>query len=202
MERGEHREVGLFGGSFNPVHTSHVALARQLLEAAGLDEVWFMVSPQNPLKRQADLLDDSLRLEMVREALREEPRMKACDDEFALPRPSYTWNTLQALGQRYPLCRFTLLVGGDNWAAFSRWYRYRDILDHYRVAVYPRPGSVIGEAALPASVMLVKARLMDISSTEIRRRIAAGLPVSGWLDPGVERIVRERNLYAFSPKAT
>lgn len=202
MESESLRTVGLFGGSFNPIHTGHVALARQLLEAAGLDEVWFMVSPQNPLKRQCDLLDDSQRLELVREALKDEPRMRACDDEFELPRPSYTWNTLQVLGLRYPQCRFTLLVGGDNWAAFNRWYRYRDILDHYRVAVYPRPGSVIDEAALPANVTLVHARLMDISSTEIRRRIAAGLSVSGWLAPGVERMVRERNLYAFSGQTT
>ena len=97
------KKVGIFGGSFNPIHTGHIALAKSLCEKVGLDEVWFMVSPMNPFKKHAtDLLDDHLRLEMVENALEEEPQLKACDYEFHLPKPSYTWHTLQAMSKEYP----------------------------------------------------------------------------------------------------
>ena len=112
--------IGIFGGSFNPIHKGHVALARQLLRRAQLDEVWFLVSPQNPLKPQSLLLDDNMRLEMARLALKDEPHLVASDYEFHLPRPSYTWNTLQHLSQDYPQHRFTLIIGADNWQLFSR----------------------------------------------------------------------------------
>ena len=111
------KKVGIFGGSFNPIHTGHIALAKSLCEKAGLDEVWFMVSPQNPFKQAAtDLLDDSLRFELVEKALKGESQLKACNYEFHLPKPSYTWHTLQALSKDYPDIAFTLLIGGDNWA--------------------------------------------------------------------------------------
>ena len=131
-------EIGIFGGSFNPVHCGHIALARQLLAAVGLDEVWFMVSPQNPLKAPAGLLPDGVRFRLVRQALAGEPRLVASDYEFGLPRPSYTWTTLCSLSRDYPAHRFSLVIGGDNWQLFPRWYRAADILRHYRVVVYPR----------------------------------------------------------------
>ena len=132
------KSVGIFGGSFNPIHTGHIALAKSLCEKAGLDEVWFMVSPMNPFKKAAtDLLDDQLRLEMVKKALEGEPQLQACDYEFHLPKPSYTWHTLQAISKDYPDIRFTLLIGGDNWAAFDKWYHHDDILAHYPIVVYP-----------------------------------------------------------------
>ena len=133
------KKVGIFGGSFNPIHTGHIALAKSLCEKACLDEVWFMVSPMNPFKKTAtDLLDDHLRLEMVEKALEHEPQLKACDYEFRLPKPSYTWHTLQAISKDYPENEFTLLIGGDNWAAFDKWYHHDDILAHYPIVVYPR----------------------------------------------------------------
>ena len=119
--------IGLFGGSFNPIHNGHVRLAKSLLQEAALDEVWFLVSPQNPFKQDQQLLDDDKRLQLVRLALKEEPQLMASDFEFHLPKPSYTWNTLQALEQEYPERKFTLLIGGDNWEAFDKWYCYETI---------------------------------------------------------------------------
>ncbi len=178
-------KVGIFGGSFNPVHTGHIALAKSLCQKAGLDEVWFMVSPMNPFKKHAtDLLADHLRLEMVQKAVENEPQLKASDYEFLLPKPSYTWNTLQALSADYPDTAFTLLIGGDNWAAFDKWYRSADILAHYPIVVYPRQGSHTGDVT--EGVTIVETPLLDISSTEIRQRIGEGKSISGMVPLAVE----------------
>lgn len=134
--------IGLFGGSFNPIHNGHVALGREMLSAVALDEVWYMVSPQNPLKKTAgDLAPEEIRFVLTQKALEDEPRLKASDYEFNLPRPSYTWNTLQHLTQDYPDDEFVLIIGGDNWECFDRWAHYEDILREYEIAVYPRRGT-------------------------------------------------------------
>lgn len=173
-------KTGIYGGSFNPIHNGHIALATHLLQSAGLDEVWLMVSPQNPLKKQTDLLDDNLRLKMAQKALEDVPGVTASDYEFHLPRPSYTWDTLQALSHDYPDREFILLIGGDNWAHFQRWYRWQDILRHYCVIVYPRdnhPGTI-------------DAPLLDISSTDIRRRVRSGKSIKGLVPESIEEDVR------------
>ncbi|MBQ3361376.1 MAG: nicotinate (nicotinamide) nucleotide adenylyltransferase, partial [Prevotella sp.] len=151
-------KTGIFGGSFNPIHVGHVALAQAILRQCGLDEVWLMLSPQNPLKQETDLLDDQLRYEMAQKALEGVEGIKACNYEFRLPKPSYTWNTLQHLTEDYPDREFILIIGGDNWAQFERWRCLKDILRHHRVIVYPR-GNVIGTIDVP---------LINVSSTEIR----------------------------------
>lgn len=171
------RRIGIYGGSFNPIHNGHIAIARKMVELARLDEVWLVVSPQNPLKEAAGLLADDLRLEMTRCALAPYPELKASDYEFHLPRPSYMWNTLQALSADYPDCEFTLLIGADNWAVFDRWYHADDIVAHYPIAIYPRSGSPIDAATLPTTVRLYNTGLYDISSTEVRRRIKDGEPI-------------------------
>lgn len=164
------KKVAIFGGSFNPIHTGHIALAQAVQQQCGLDEVWLMVSPQNPLKRNdADLLDDSLRFEMAQKALEGVEGVKACDYEFHLPKPSYTWNTLQHLTKDYPGYTFTLLIGGDNWAHFQRWRHWKDILWHHDVIVYPRD-EYQGTISVP---------LLNVSSTEIRKRVRAGQSISG-----------------------
>ena len=181
------KSVGIFGGSFNPIHTGHIALAKSLCEKAGLDEVWFMVSPMSPFKKAAtDLLDDQLRLEMVKKALEGEPQLQACDYEFHLPKPSYTWHTLQAISQDFSDIRFTLLIGGDNWAAFDKWYHHDDILAHYPIVVYPRKGSDIGE--VPEGVTIVETPLLNISSTEIRHHIAKGESIHGMVPESIEQL--------------
>ncbi len=185
--------VGIFGGSFNPIHIGHIALAKSLCEKIGLDEVWFMVSPMNPFKQAAtDLLDDNLRLELVEKALENEPQLRACDYEFHLPKPSYTWHTLQAITLDYPDIAFTLLIGGDNWAAFDKWYHHDDILAHYPIVVYPRQGSDIRN--VPEGVTIVETPLLNISSTEIRRHIAEGKSITGMVPLSIEQKVT--NYYA------
>ncbi|MCH4181767.1 MAG: nicotinate-nucleotide adenylyltransferase [Prevotella sp.] len=167
----EKLKTGIYGGSFNPIHNGHIQLARQFLKGAGLDEVWLMVSPQNPWKQQEELLDDDKRFRLMQLALNGEKGLVAKDYEFYLPRPSYTWNTLQKLSHDFPDRSFTLLVGGDNWAYFHDWYHYKDILKNYPVCVYPREGITINEPSLPPHVSVLHAPLIHISSTDIRRRI-------------------------------
>ena len=163
------KRIGLFGGSFNPIHVGHIALAQSILRQCGMDEVWLMVSPQNPLKKEDDLLADNLRFEMAQQALADVQGVKASDYEFLLPKPSYTWNTLQHLSHDYPDCEFVLLIGGDNWAHFERWRHWQDILRNFEIAVYPRGGH-IGTMDVP---------LLNVSSTGIRQRVRTGQSVEG-----------------------
>lgn len=188
--------IGLFGGSFNPIHNGHVRLAKSLLQEAALDEVWFLVSPQNPFKQNQQLLDDDKRLQLVRLALKEEPQLMASDFEFHLPKPSYTWNTLQALEQEYPERKFTLLIGGDNWEAFDKWYCYEDILKRYPIIVYPRAGSKVPDVKFQASdIQIVKTPLINISSTQIRQRLQEGKSVRGLVNTEVAMVIEQEHLY-------
>lgn len=185
-------KTGIYGGSFNPIHNGHIAIARKMTELAGLDEVWLVVSPQNPLKERGDLLDDRLRLKMTRMALAPYPKLKASDFEFALPRPSYMWNTLQALSAAHPDREFTLLIGADNWEVFSRWYHHEDIIAHYPIAIYPRTGSPIDTDTLPSTVRMYDTGLYDISSTEVREKVARGEDVSQLVP---KEILKDVNLH-------
>lgn len=180
-------KTGLFGGSFNPIHNGHISLARQLREKAGLDEVWLMVSPQNPLKASSSLLDDDTRLAMARLAVEDQEGIVACDYEMQLPKPSYTWNTLQALSQDYPDREFVLMIGGDNWELFDKWYHADDIRKNYQIIVYPRRGAQGGFEDLD---------LIDISSTEIRQLIQAGKSINHLVPQAVAEYIKNHKLYA------
>ncbi len=182
--------VGLLGGSFNPIHIGHLALANYLCEYGGVDEVWFMVSPHNPLKSHAELWDDDLRLQLVREAIDGYPRFKVTDIEFQLPRPSYMVHTLDALKERYPAVRFVPIIGSDNWHCFTQWFQYERILNENHLLVYPRPGFPIDAQTLPASVTVVDAPLLDISSTFIRESLKTGKDIRFFLPPTVYRYLQ------------
>ena len=185
LRRGRGRLIGIFGGSFNPIHIGHICLAKEILFRTKLDEVWLMVSPQNPLKRNdVDLLADGLRYEMAQKALEGVEGVKACDYEFHLPKPSFTWNTLQHLSNDYPDDTFVLLIGGDNWAHFERWRHWQDILWHHDVIVYPRDEH-IGTIDVP---------LLNVSSTEIRRKVRAGESVEGLVPDSIIPLVKRNYL--------
>ena len=182
LKANSQKLIAIFGGSFNPIHNGHIALAQAVLRQCGVDEVWLMVSPQNPLKQgDSDLLDDQLRLEMARKALEGVDGVKACDYEFHLPKPSFTWNTLQHLSKDYPDYTFILLIGGDNWAHFQRWRYWKDILWHHNVVVYPRdqyPGTI-------------DVPLLPVSSTEIRRKVRAGESIQGLVPDSIVPLVEK-----------
>jgi len=187
--------TGVFGGSFNPVHNGHLALAKGLLGASLVDEVWFVVSPQNPLKPNSSLLDDNLRLEMVRLAVEYEPRITASDFEFSLPRPSYMWHTLCEMSRRWPQRDFRLVIGADNWLCFDRWLAYKEILSHYGVIIYPRPGSPVDAVSLPANVRMADLPLSGVSSTLVRRLVRRGEPVEALVPPAVASFISRNGLY-------
>lgn len=171
-------KTGIYGGSFNPIHNGHIALARHLLQEAELDEIWFVVSPQNPFKVQQQLLADDKRLLLVRKALAPYPQLVASDFEFSLPRPSYMWHTLQGMSAQWPDRELHLIIGADNWLCFDRWYHADDIRRTYPIIIYPRQGYDIVPSALPRGVRLVNTPLYNVSSTEIRADVAAGRDIS------------------------
>lgn len=181
--------TAVYGGSFNPIHQGHLALGRWLVRRGLVDELWFMVSPQNPLKPATGLLDDRARLRLARLAVGRKKGLRVSDFEFGLPRPSYMVDTLSALREAYPEREFVLVVGADNWLDFNHWHKPDEILRHHRLLVYPRPGYALDEAALPPGVQLVATPLLDISSTQIREAIAhdpaydgAGLAPRVWAE--------------------
>ena len=178
-------KIGIYGGSFNPVHFGHVGLAKWVIEHTDLDELWLLVSPNNPLKDAKILAPEQERLAGVREAIKDIPGLVASDFEFALPRPSYTANTLRELKKAYPQHEFTLIIGEDNVAIFDKWREYEYILENFRIFVYPRR-SLLGEAGLLAKRSfsetvfqakpvkevryLGEAPTFNISSTELRQQ--------------------------------
>ncbi len=185
MGHDQQMNVGIFSGSFNPVHIGHLALANYLCEYEGLDELWFMVTPHNPLKEEEALMDDSLRLKLVKLAVAGYPKFRASDFEFHLPRPSYTVRTLDELKRAYPEHTFYLIIGSDNWALFPRWYESERILAENRILVYPRPGYPVDAELLPQNVKLANSPVFEISSTFIRRAMEEGKDVRYFLHPAV-----------------
>lgn len=189
------KHIGLFFGSFNPIHVGHLIIANAMLEQTDMEEVWFVVSPQNPLKERRTLLADHHRLQMVREAIDDNYRMRACDAELHLPIPSYTVVTLAHLREKYPDKRFSIIMGGDNLANLRRWRNYEYILEHYNIYVYPRRGSTPDALASHQHVHTVEVPLMDISSSYIREQIATGHPPRYLLTEPVFRYLTEMHFY-------
>ncbi len=161
-------KIGLYFGSFNPIHNGHLIVAQFMLNQAGLDEVWFVVSPQNPLKSAKDLFPESDRLQMVKLAIGQHSKIKCCDIEFNLTRPSYTANTLKALGTKYPDHEFELIMGTDTLQHLDKWKDYEHILMNYKTLSYQREGSTGGEFAKNQKVKIYKAPAIQISATYIR----------------------------------
>ena len=163
------QKTGIFSGSFNPIHIGHLALANYLCECEGLDEIWFMVSPQNPLKAQEKLWNDELRLELVKLSISGYPRFQASDFEFHLPRPSYSVYTLEKLRETFPDREFYFIIGSDNWERFGYWYQSERIIKENQILIYPRPGYEVDGNTLPQNVKLASSPTFEISSTFIRQ---------------------------------
>ena len=185
--------VAIFGGSFDPIHNGHLALAGEVLVHGLASEVWFMVTPQNPHKQGSLLSDEQERLRMVQLAIEGIPGFKASDFEFHLPRPSYTLNTLTALDKAFPDREFCLLIGADNWEKFDKWYRGDEILSRYGIIVYPRGSEC--EPSLPQGARWLPARLHDVSSTMVRTAVAAGNDIAGWVPAAVVQYINEKRMY-------
>lgn len=186
-------KVAIFGGSFDPVHNGHLALADEVLSRGLADEVWLMVTPQNPHKQGGTLSDEQLRLQMVQLAVEGRRGMTACDFEFALPRPSYTVNTLKALDEAFPEKDFSLLIGADNWEKFDRWYKGDEILSRYGIIVYPRGSGNC--PALPQGVLWLPAELHDVSSTMVRSAVGDGKDISGLVPESVAQFIKHNKMY-------
>lgn len=172
------KRVAIYGGSFNPIHLGHIAVAQSVVREQLADEVWLMVSPQNPLKPAKDLLPEDVRYELAAAAVSDVEGIRASNFEFHLPRPSYTWRTLEALEAAHPNTAFTLLIGSDNWQIFPRWAHHDELLHRYGLIIYPRPDYDVRADTLPPQAHLLHAPLFPHSSTEIRDRLRRGLDVS------------------------
>lgn len=188
--------VGVFSGSFNPIHIGHLILGDYITEFTDIDEVWFLVSPHNPLKNSEELLDEAQRLKMVTLALEDYPKLKASDFEFSLPKPSYTVATLEALREQFSDHNFSLVIGADNWETFEKWRDYSKILENHKVLVYPRLGHRLSIASkLKNRVEALDSPVIEISSTFIRENIAGGCEMRALMPPKVYEYVKENSLY-------
>ncbi len=191
------QKTGLFFGSFNPIHIGHMIIANHIVEHTDIDEVWLVVTPHNPHKKKATLLNDFQRLTMARLATENYPKIKASNIEFDLPQPNYTINTLTVLQEKYPDNKFVLLMGEDNLVSLPKWKNYEAILAYYQIYIYPR----IHQKTVPdylkshASIQQIKAPIIEISATQIRQDIKQGKNVRPLLPPEVFKYIEEMHFY-------
>lgn len=195
-------KIGIYGGTFNPIHKGHTSLAKYLVRKGYVDEVWIMVSPQNPLKNNNDAVNFEDRIQMARIATRRIKGVVVSDFEGHLPIPSYTISTLNALSQEYPQHTFSLIIGADNWERFSKWYKADEIKENYDIIVYQRPGCE--KIELPSchlsnttshTVIPINNKLYDISSTEVRQRVFNNQPLDKMINKDVETYIHKHSLY-------
>lgn len=182
------KKIGLFFGSFNPIHIGHLILANYILENSDMDELWFVVSPQNPFKDKKSLLTDHNRLDMVQLAVKNYPKMRASNVEFSLPKPSYTIDTLTYLKEKYPNYSFALIMGEDNLDSLPKWKNAEKLMSDYQIIVYPRTfegEKKDGEYLQHENISMVNAPIIELSATEIRNMIKEGKNVRPMLPPEV-----------------
>jgi len=189
------KKTGLLFGSFNPIHIGHLMIAGFMYEFSDLDELWFVVSPLNPLKEKKTLLPDHHRLEMVNRAIENDTRFKSCNIEFKLPRPSYTINTLTYLQDKYPNREFVIISGTDIFPTFHKWKNYEKLLEFYSFYVYPRPGSENHELTRHPSVKTFEAPMVEISASFIREAIREGKNMSYYVPEKTYQYIQEMHFY-------
>lgn len=190
-------KIGLYFGSFNPIHIGHLIIANQLVENSDLDQIWFVVTPHNPFKKKSTLLDNYQRLEMVYLATKDYDTLKESDIEFNLPQPNYTVNTLVHLTEKYPKHDFALIMGEDNLKSFHKWKNYQTILEYHSIYVYPRisEGKVDTQFNNHPKITRVDAPIIELSSTMVRKAIKEGKNVKPLLPENVWAYLDEMNFY-------
>lgn len=186
--------IGLYFGSFNPIHNGHLIIANYIIQNTLLEQVWFVISPQNPLKKSAGLLNEYHRLFLVQVSIEDEPSLKASDIEFRLPKPSYTIDTLTYLQEKFPSHQFSIIMGSDSYHNLPEWKNYLQLLSQYSIYVYERPGFSPDIQYPNANVTFLKAPLLEISSTYIRKIIKEGKSIR-FLVPEKVRLEIEQNGY-------
>lgn len=194
-------KVGLFFGSFNPIHVGHLIIANYMVEFTDLDKLWFVVSPHNPLKKKSTLLADNHRLELVHRAVKDDPRFMASNIEFKLPQPSYTINTLAHLTEKFPDHEFVLIMGSDGLETFHKWKNFEYLQTNFKRYVYPRPGTSGQLLANIVNGKVVDAPLIEISSTFIRESLYNNKDVRHFLNENVWKYIDEMNFYRSVPSA-
>jgi len=189
-------KIGLYFGTYNPIHIGHLAIANYMVEFTDIDQLWFVVSPQNPHKEKKNLLDDYQRLEMVYRAIEGDDRLRASNIEFNLPKPSYTVDTLAYLKDQHPSYDFVILMGSDNLESFHKWKNYEIILENYSVIVYPRPGFNRSKVEVHKNITIAEeAPSMEISASFIRKAIKTGKDVRHFLPAKTWQYLEEMNFY-------
>jgi nicotinate-nucleotide adenylyltransferase len=188
--------IGLYFGTFNPIHVGHLIIANHMVENSELDEVWMVVTPHNPFKKKATLLDNYQRYEMVYQAAEEYPKIKPTDIEFQLPQPSYTINTLVHIQEKYPKYQFSLIMGEDNLQNLHKWKNHEEIVNNHNIYVYPRVHEQKKEVSFTnGRVYKIEAPIVEISSTHIRKSIKSGKNVKPLLPTKVWEYVERMNFY-------
>lgn len=188
-------KIGLFFGSFNPIHTGHLIIANYLASHTDLDRIWLVVTPHNPLKKRATLANDYDRLHLVNLAVELEPQLESCNIEFGLPKPSYTVDTLAYLTEQHPNYEFVLIMGGDNLGSLHKWKNYEVLLKNYQIYVYKRPNYDLGVYQDHPNVSLVDAPQMEISSSMVRKLIKEKKSIRYWVPDKVLQEIEQAGLY-------
>ena len=188
-------KIALFFGSFNPIHNGHLAIANYIVEYGNVDQLWFVLSPQNPLKPKQTLLPDYQRLEILNRAIQDYDKFRVSTIEFNLPKPSYTIDTLAYLKEKHSDYNFSLVIGADNLATLDKWKNYQVLLKDFQIIVYPRPKVEENHFFKEKNVKLIDAPIMEISSSFIRQSIKEGKDARFFLPPKVYEYIVEMNFY-------
>ena len=190
------RRIGIFGGSFNPIHNGHAIIANYIMQHGGLDQLWLMVSPQNPLKQPHEMAGEVHRLRMTEMVSHRIDGVETSAFEFTMPRPSYTIDTLHALQDKFPDDEFWLVVGADNWAVWNRWRAHDENVRQFHLLIYPRLGYEVNiPDELSDRVRLVNAPIIELSSTAVRNLLSQGQSISFYVPADVEQYIIKHQLY-------
>ena len=186
--------IGLYFGSFNPIHTGHLIIASHIISNSNMTELWFVVSPQNPFKNKAGLLNENHRLNLIKTAIEGEQHLKTSNVEFKLPRPSYTIDTLTYLSEKYPQHAFSVIMGSDSFQNLEKWKNYQSLISNYSIYIYKRPGFEIVNK-FNADIILLEAPMLEISSTHIRELIREGKSIRYLVTDSVKEEIALNNYY-------